>query len=174
MTTDKITRVGKSHSNSFTKIYHLLLKSSDIDEPKFKEALTIAANVSEETLQVFANNTNRKVEKLRETELEVKNLRGILEEIKFLKKANDDYNAINRLCAELKNTFIQQFNKETKDIATQLNYDSDLMRGIRTIQTKLSTTLRTQYTEQKQNEIKFATLAEGEEKNLKNIMLNLI
>ena len=24
---------------------------------------------------------------------------------KFLKKANDDYNAINRLCAELKNTF---------------------------------------------------------------------
>lgn len=173
LTTDKITRVGKSHSNSFTKIYHLLLKSSDIDEPKFKEALTIAANVSEETLQVFANNTNRKVEQLRETEQEVKNLRSILEEFKYLKKLNDDYNAINRLCAELKNTFIQQFNKETKDIATQLNYDSDLMRGIRTIQTKLSATLRTQYTEQKQNEIKFATLAEGEDKNLKKLIAEL-
>jgi len=166
LTTDKITRVGKSHSNSFTKIYHLLLKSSDIDEPKFKEALTIAANVSEETLQVFANNTNRKVEKLRETELEVKNLRAILEEFKFLKKANDDYNAINRLCAELKNTFIQQFNKETKEISTQLDYHSDLQRGIRTLQTKITETLSKQFTEEKQNETKFLTLADGEEKTL--------
>lgn len=166
LTTDKITRVGKSYSNSFTKIYHLLLKSSGIDEPKFKEALTIAANVSEETLQVFANNTNRKVEKLRETELEVKNLRAILEEFKFLKKANDDYNAINRLCAELKNTFVQQFNKETQLIATKLNYDSDLQRGIRTLKTKIKETLSKQFTEQKQNETKFLTLAEGEEKTL--------
>lgn len=166
LTTDKITRVGKSHSNSFTKIYHLLLKSSDIDEPKFKEALTIAANVSEETLQVFANNTNRKVEKLRETELEVKNLRAILEEFKYLKKSNDDYNAINRLCAELKNTFVQQFNKETKVIATQLDYDSDLQRGIRTLKTKIKETLSKQFTEQKQNETKFLTLADGEEKTL--------
>lgn len=166
LTTDKITRVGKSHSNSFTKIYHLLLKSSDIDEPKFKEALTIAANVSEETLQVFANNTNRKVEKLRETELEVKNLRAILEEFKYLKKSNDDYNAINRLCAELKNTFVQQFNKETQIIATQLDYDSDLQRGIRTLKTKIKETLSRQFTEQKQNETKFLTLADGEEKTL--------
>lgn len=166
LTTDKITRVGKSHSNSFTKIYHLLLKSSDIDEPKFKEALTIAANVSEETLQVFANNTNRKVEKLRETELEVKNLRAILEEFKYLKKSNDDYNAINRLCAELKNTFVQQFNKETQVIATQLDYNSDLQRGIRTLKTKINETLSKQFTEQKQNETKFLTLADGEEKTL--------
>lgn len=166
LTTDKITRVGKSHSNSFTKIYHLLLKSSDIDEPKFKEALTIAANVSEETLQVFANNTNRKVEKLRETELEVKNLRAILEEFKFLKKVNDDYNAINRLCAELKNTFVQQFNKETLTITTQLDYHSDLQRGIRTLRLKISDVLSKQFTEQKQNETKFLTLAESEEKIL--------
>jgi len=166
LTTDRITRVGKSHSNSFTKIYQLLLKSSDIDEPKFKEALTIAANVSEETLQVFANNTNRKVEELRETEQEVKNLRAILEEFKYLKKSNDDYNAINRLCAELKNTFVQQFNKETQVIATQLDYNSDLQEGIRTLKTKIKETLSKQFTEHKQNETMFLTLANGEEKTL--------
>lgn len=167
LTTDKITRTGKSHSNSFTKIYHLLLKSSDIDETKFKDALTIAANVNEETLPVFANNTNKKVEQLKQTELEVKNLRAIQEEFKLLKKLNDDYNAISRLCAELKNTFEQQFNKETHDIKAQLDYHSDLQRGIRTLQTKITETLARQFTEHKQNETKFATLADGEGKNLK-------
>jgi hypothetical protein len=167
LTTDKITRTGKSHSNSFTKIYHLLLKSSDIDETKFKDALTIAANVNEETLPVFANNTNKKVEQLKQTELEVKNLRAIQEEFKILKKLNDDYNAISRLCSELKNTFEQQFNKETQDIKAQLDYHSDLQRGIRTLQTKITETLAKQFTEHKQNETKYATLAEGENKNLK-------
>jgi len=165
-TTDKISRSGKSISNSFTKIYHFLLKSSDIDESKFKEALLIAANVSDETLPVFANNTNKKIEKLRETEREVKNLKAIKEEFKLLKKQNDDYNAIYRLCAELKNTFIQQFNKETQSITTQLDYHSDLQRGIRTLRSKIDETLGKQFTEQKQNETKFATLSEAEEKNI--------
>ncbi len=174
LTTDKISRTGKSHSNSFTKIYHFLLKSSDIDEPEFKDSLLIAANVNEETLPVFANNTNKKVEKLRETEQEVKNLRAIQEEFKILKKQNDDFNAIKRLSAELKNTFVQQFNKETKDIAKQLAYDSDLQRGIRTLTIKITETLSKQYTEHKQNETKFNTLAEGEGRNLKKVTDELL
>lgn len=167
LTTDKISRTGKSLNNSFTKIYHLLLKSSDIDEQKFKEALLIAANFNEETLPVFANNTNKKIEKLRETELEVKNLKSIREEFKFLKKLNDDYNAIYRLCSELKNTFIQQFNNETKAITAQLDFSSELQTGIRNLKTSISETLGEQHTEQKQNETKFKTLAEIEEKSLK-------
>jgi hypothetical protein len=168
-TTDKISRTGKSISNSFTKIYHFLLKSSDIDESKFKEALLIAANVSEETLPVFANNTNKKIEKLRETEREVKNLKAIQEEFKLLKKQNDDYNAIFRLCSDLKNTFVQQFNKETQTITTQLDYQSELQSGIRALQTNISETLLKQFTDQKQNETKFETLTLAEEKEIKKI-----
>lgn len=168
-TTDKISRTGKSISNSFTKIYHFLLKSSDIDESKFKEALLIAANVSEEILPVFANNTNKKIEKLRETEREVKNLKAIQEEFKLLRKQNDDYNAIFRLCSDLKNTFIQQFNKETQTITTQLDYQSELQSGIRALQINISETLLKQFTDQKQNETKFETLTLAEENEIKKI-----
>lgn len=169
LTTDKISRVGKSYSNSFTKIYPLLLKSGEIDENKFKDALLIASNTNDEILQVFANNTNKKIEKLRETEAEVKNLRKIKSEFEILKRLNRDFNSLRKLCTELKNTFIQQFNKEIKSIEQELDKSSDFQLRISALEFKINETLKKEFTKLKQDETMFSTLAGTEQNTITDI-----
>lgn len=138
----EVKRKGRSLSNSFTDIYKHLIKTSEINEKSFKNALLIADNRQEVSLNVFTSSSFDKINEFEKKKTHLDNLRAIALDFEKLKLLNDKFISEESILGKLKNTFIKQFNTIERELSEVIASDSILSETIRTLETKINHTLK--------------------------------
>lgn len=138
----EVKRKGRALSNSFTDIYKHLIKTSEINEKSFKNALLIADNKQETLLNVFTSSSFDKINEFEKKKTHLDNLRAITLDFEKLKLLNDTFIAEEKVLGKLKNTFFKKFDAVEKDLSNKTATDSLLSISIRTLETKIDVTLK--------------------------------
>ena len=132
----------KSFSNSFTDIYRHLIRTSDINEKSFKNALLVADGQQHFPLNVLSSTSFEKIDEFEKKKTHLEYLTSIKPDFEKLKLLNDQYIGLESILGKLKNTFLKKFNKVEQDLSDKIDNNSDLSISIRTLQTKIDTTLK--------------------------------
>lgn len=138
----EVKRKGKALSNSFTDIYKHLIKTSEINEKSFKNALLIADNKQDVSLNVFTSSSFDKINEFEKKKTHLDNLRAVTLDFEKLKLLNDTFIAEEKVLGKLKNTFFKKFDVVEKDLSEKTATDSLLSISIRTLETKIDVTLK--------------------------------
>ncbi len=131
----------KSFSNSFTDIYRHLIRTSDINEKSFKNALLVADGQQHIPLNVLSSTSFEKIEEFEKKKTHLQHLISIKPNFQKLKLLNDEFISQEAILGKLKNTFLKKFNKVEQDLSDKINDNSELSISIRTLQTKIDVTL---------------------------------
>ncbi len=138
----EVKRKGRALSNSFTDIYKHLIKTSEINEKSFKNALLIADNKQDTLLNVFTSSSFDKINEFEKKKTHLDNLRVVTLDFEKLKLLNDTFIAEEKVLGKLKNTFFKKFDAVEKDLSNKTATDSLLSISIRTLETKIDVTLK--------------------------------
>lgn len=138
----EVKRKGRALSNSFTDIYKHLIKTSLIDDRAFKNALLIADNKQDVSLNVFTASSFDKINEFEKKKTNLTNLIAVKSDFEKLKILNDKFVSEEIILGKLKNTFIQKFDAAEKDLSDKTANDSSLSISIRTLETKIEITLK--------------------------------
>lgn len=138
----EVKRKGRALSNSFTDIYKHLIKTSEINEKSFKNALLIADNKQDVLLNVFTSSSFDKINEFEKKKTHLDNLRAVTLDFEKLKLLNDTFIAEEKVLGKLKNTFFKKFDAVEKDLSDKTATDSLLSISIRTLETKIDVTLK--------------------------------
>ncbi len=164
--TENVKRRGRSLNNSFTKIYHHLLKSSVIKNDDFKEMLLIADN-KQDKLEVFADRGKDEITELEQKQIKISRLKTIGKDYEELKSQIDEYKAKQKICCKLKYNFNKQFGSLEKELTEKLSETSELSIVVRTIQTTITEVLK----KEKDQLNKFLGTIEANITNIRNTEL---
>ncbi|MCB0537308.1 MAG: hypothetical protein KDE33_07235 [Bacteroidetes bacterium] len=137
-----VKRKGRAFSNSFTDIYKHLIKTSDINEKSFKNALLIADNKQDVSLNVFTTSSFDKINDFEKKKAHLNNLTAVKLDFEKLKLLNDTFISEEIILGKLKNTFFKKFDAIEKDLSEKTKDDSLLSISIRTLETKVEVTLK--------------------------------
>lgn len=137
-----VKRKGRAFSNSFTDIYKHLIRTSDINEKSFKNALLIADNKQDASLNVFTTSSFDKINEFEKKKAHLNNLSAVKLDFEKLKLLNDKFISEEIILGKLKNTFFKNFNAIEKDLSEKIKEDSLLSISIRTLETKVESTLK--------------------------------
>lgn len=138
----EVKRKGRALSNSFTDIYKHLIKTSDINEKSFKNALLIADNRQDISLNVFTSSSFDKINEFEKKKNHLDNLRAVKLDFEKLKFLNDTFISEEKILGKLKNTFFKKFDGIERDLSEKVASDSLLSIAIRTLETKIDVTLK--------------------------------
>lgn len=138
----EVKRKGRALSNSFTDIYKHLIKTSDINERSFKNALLIADNRQDISLNVFTSSSFDKINEFEKKKINLDNLRAVKLDFEKLKLLNDTFISEEAILGKLKNTFFKKFDAIEQDLSEKIAFDSFLSIAIRTLETKIEVTLK--------------------------------
>lgn len=138
----EVKRKGRALSNSFTDIYKHLIKTSEINEKSFKNALLIADNKQDTLLNVFTSSSFDKINEFEKKKTHLDNLRAVTLDFEKLKLFNDTFIAEEKVLGKLKNTFFKKFDAIEKDLSEKTATNSLLSISIRTLETKIDVTLK--------------------------------
>jgi hypothetical protein len=138
----EVKRKGRALSNSFTDIYKHLIKTSEINEKSFKNALLIADHKQDVSLNVFTSSSFDKINEFEKKKTHLDNLRAVTIDFEKLKLLNDTFIAQEKVLGKLKNTFFKKFDAVEKDLSDKTATDSLLSISIRTLETKIDVTLK--------------------------------
>lgn len=138
----EVKRKGRALSNSFTDIYKHLIKTSEINEKSFKNALLIADNKQDTLLNVFTTSSFDKINEFEKKKTHLDNLRAVTLDFEKLKLLNDTFIAEEKVLGKLKNTFFKKFDAVEKELSSKTATDSLLSISIRTLETKIDVTLK--------------------------------
>ena len=138
----EVKRKGRAFSNSFTDIYKHLIKTSDINEKSFKNALLIADNKQDVSLNVFTTSCFDKINDFEKKKAHLNSLSAVKLDFEKLKLLNDKFLSEEIILGKLKRTFFKKFDAVEKDLSEKTNEDSLLSLSIRTLETKIDVTLK--------------------------------
>lgn len=138
----EVKRKGRAYSNSFTEIYKHLIKTSEINEKSFKNALLIADNKQDVSLNVFTSSSFDKINEFEKKKTHLDNLSSVKLDFEKLKILNDKFIGEEIILGKLKNTFIKKFSDVDKDLSEKISIDSLLSKSISNLTTKIDTTLK--------------------------------
>lgn len=138
----EVKRKGRALSNSFTDIYKHLIKTSEINEKSFKNALLIADNKQDVLLNIFTNSSFDKINEFEKKKTYLNNLIAITLDFEKLKLLNDTFTAEEKVLGKIKNTFFKKFDIVEKDLSDKSATNSLLSISIRTLETKIDVTLK--------------------------------
>jgi hypothetical protein len=138
----EVKRKGRAFSNSFTDIYKHLIKTSDINERSFKNALLIADHKQDVSLNVFTTSSFDKINEFEKKKAHVNNLSAVKLDFEKLKLLNDKFISEENILGKLKNTFFKKFDGVEKDLSEKVNENSLLSISIRKLETKIDETLK--------------------------------
>jgi DNA repair exonuclease SbcCD ATPase subunit len=140
----EVKRKGRSFSNSFTEIYRHLIKTSDISEKSFKNALLIADNKQDLSLNVFTSSSFEKINEFEKKKHHLDNLSAVKQDFEKLKLLNDKFSTEENILAKLKHTFVLHFNAIEKELWEKTGSESPLSLSIRELENKIEYTLKHQ------------------------------
>jgi hypothetical protein len=132
----------KSFSNNFTDIYRHLIRSSEINEKSFRNALLVADPQQHIPLNALSNSSFEKIEQFEKKKAHVNNLKAIKLDFEKLKLLNDEFISRELFLGKLKNTFIKQFDKVENELSDQTIDSSELSIAIKDLKTKVEITLK--------------------------------
>ena len=138
----KVKRKGRSYSNSFTDIYKYLIKTSEISEKAFKNALLVADNKQDVSLNIFTKESSDEIEKFETKKEHLNKLFAAKFDFETLKTLNDQFISKELILGKLKNTFFKKFNEIQKELSAQISEFSPLSQEIKTLETKINKTLK--------------------------------
>lgn len=133
----EVKRKGKALSNSFTDIYRHLIKTSEINDKSFRNALLIANNQQDVTLNVFASSSYDKINEFEKKKMHLANLSAVKSEFEKLLLLNDKFISEEVVLGKLKNTFLKRFGDKERELSEKIDEGSDLSRSIRSLETKI-------------------------------------
>ncbi len=136
-----VIRRGRSLSNSFTNIYKHLIKTSEINEKSFKNALLIADNKQDVLLKISPYILD-KINDFEKKKTHLDSLFAVKNDFESLKLLNERFISEECILGKLKNTFIKKFNEVEQDLSKKIAYDSELSMSIRTLENKIDVTLK--------------------------------
>ncbi len=132
----------KSFSNSFTDIYRHLIRTSDINEKSFKNALLVADGQQHFPLNVLSSTSFEKIDEFEKKKTHLQRLISIKPDFEKLKLLNDDFISHESILGKLKNTFLKKFDKVEHQLSNKIDENSELSILIKNLQTKINTTLK--------------------------------
>jgi hypothetical protein len=138
----EVKRKGRAFSNSFTDIYKHLIKTSDINERSFKNALLIADHKQDVSLNVFTTSSFDKINEFEKKKAHVNNLSAVKLDFEKLNLLNDKFISEENILGKLKNTFFKKFDGVERDLSDKINENSLLSISIRKLETKIDVTLK--------------------------------
>ena len=138
----KVKRKGRSFSNSFTDIYKYLIKTSEINERAFKNALLVADNRQEVSLNIFTKESSDELEKFENKKDHLSKLQSVKSDFETLIELNNQYVSKEAILGKLKNTFFKQFNQINKELSDQISGFSPLSQKIKALETKIKVILK--------------------------------
>lgn len=141
ITTDKVKRVGNSRSNSFTKMYKHLIKADAINEEAFKDALLIADNRKDASLDVFTDRSQTVLQEFEVKREKIGRLEAVAADFSNFKLLNQNFNAFRERCGALKVNFLENYKKAYPALRDETQEDGLLAIQIRTLQTQIDSTL---------------------------------
>ena len=144
--TDKVKRIGNSRSNSFTKMYKHLIKADAINEEAFKDALLIADNRKETSLDVFTDRSQTVLQDFEIKRGKIKSLESVVADFSNFKLLNNNFNAFRERCGALKVNFLEQYKTAYPRLREDTQDNGLLAIKIRTLQTQLDETLKVEMT----------------------------
>jgi len=139
--TDKVKRTGNSRSNSFTKMYKHLIKADAINEEAFKDALLIADNRKETSLEVFTDRSQTVLQDFEIKRGKIRNLEAVAADFNNFKLLNNNFNAFRERCGALKVNFLETYKTAYPSLRDETQDDGLLAIQIRTLQTQIDSTL---------------------------------
>lgn len=139
--TDKVKRVGNSRSNSFTKMYKHLIKADAINEEAFKDALLIADNRKETSLEVFTDRSQTVLQDFESKREKIRRLESVVADFGNFKLLNQNFNAFRERCGVLKANFLEQYKIVYPRLREETQDDGLLAIRIRNLETQIDSTL---------------------------------
>lgn len=140
--TDKVKRVSSGRSNSFTKMYKHLIKADAIDEKAFKDALLIADNRKETSLEVFTDRSQTVLQDFEVKREKIRRLEAVAADFNNFKLLNNSFNAFRERCGALKVNFLEQYKTAYPKLRDETQDNGLLAIQIRTLQTQIDDTLK--------------------------------
>ena len=138
----KVKRKGKSLSNSFTEIYKHLIKTSEITEKSFKNALLVADNKQNEPLSIFSNDKLEKIGDFERKKTHLNKLHSVKKDFEILKLLNDEFIAKETVLGKLKHTFFSKYNEIAKELSDKIDENSTLSQEINSLDAKINKTFK--------------------------------
>ncbi|MHA7843227.1 MAG: hypothetical protein ACX93I_07910 [Winogradskyella sp.] len=132
----------KSFSNSFTDIYRHLIRTSDINEKSFKNALLVADGQQHFPLNVLSSSSFEKIDEFEKKKTHLQRLISIKPDFEKLKLLNDEFVSHESILGKHKHTFLNKFNQVEQELSNKIDENSELSISIRTLKTKIDTTLK--------------------------------
>ncbi len=140
--TDKVKRVGNSRSNSFTKMYKHLIKADAINEEAFKDALLIADNRKDTSLEVFTDRSQTVLLQFEAKREKIRRLESVVADFNNFKLLNNNFNVFRERCGALKINFLKQYKTAFPKLRDETQDDGLLAIHSRTLQTQIEDTLK--------------------------------
>jgi len=142
ITTDKVKRAGNSRSNSFTKMYKHLIKADAINEEAFKDALLIADNRKDASLDVFTDRSHTTLQEFDVKRQKIARLESVVADFNNFKLLNNEFNIYRERCSALKVNFLENYKKAYPGLRDETQDNGLLAIHIRTLQTEIDDTLK--------------------------------
>ena len=139
---NKVKRKGRSFSNSFTDIYKYLIKTSEINEKAFKNALLVADNRQEVSLNIFTKESSDEIEKFENKKDHLSKLQSVKLDFETLKELNNQFISKESILGKLKNTFFKKYNEVNKELSNQISEFSPLSQEIKALDRKIKESLK--------------------------------
>ena len=134
----EVRRKGNAFSNSFTDIYKHLIKTSDINEKSFKNALLIADNRQDVFLNVFTTSSFEKINDFEKKKAHISNLTAVKSDFERLKLLNDMFVDEEKILGKLKNTFFRKFDAAENDLTEKIKDNSPISIALRDLEIKIN------------------------------------
>ena len=132
----------RAFSNSFTDIYRHLIRTSDINEKSFKNALLVADGQQHFPLKVLSSSSFEKIQDFERKKIHLQQLISVKPDFQKLKLLNDEFISLESILGKLKNTFLKNYNKVEHVLSDKIDDASDLSISIKNLKIKIDTTLR--------------------------------
>jgi hypothetical protein len=171
--TDKVKRVGNSRSNSFTKMYKHLIKADAINEEAFKDALLIADNRKDTSLEVFTDRSQTVLQEFEVKREKIRRLESVIADFSNFKLLNYNFNAYRDRCGALKFNFIEQYKTAYPQLRDETMDDGLLAIQIRTLERQIDDTLKVEMNRLIAEKTRFEIEREKQEKEATNYQKEL-
>jgi DNA repair exonuclease SbcCD ATPase subunit len=125
-------------SNNFSRIYRYLINTKLINNKNLKEALIVADNRENETLN-FSQKNKKDINDLRKVNNEIRNLRSVKNEFDEFRELVSQYNAKARIISELYYGFTKSYNHTLPELQVQF-HDKD--KSIESLKTEVNEVLQ--------------------------------
>jgi len=125
-------------SNNFSRIYRYLINTKLINNKNLKEALIVADNRENETLN-FSQKNKKDINDLRKVNNEIRNLRSVKNEFDEFRELVSQYNAKARIISELYYGFTKSYSHTLPELQVQF-HDKD--KSIESLKTEVNEELQ--------------------------------